>query len=52
MARKIRTNHIKGINSTPEFNVSKVRAMSDEEAFKRAEKDPDTPIVDPKKLKE
>jgi hypothetical protein len=38
-------NHIKGVKSVPDFNVSKVRAMSDEEIEKRAKSDPDSPIV-------
>lgn len=51
MSRIIKKNHIKGNNLAPEFNVSKVRAMSDEEAENRAKSDPDAPIVDPKKAK-
>lgn len=51
MSRIITKNHIKGNNPSPEYNVSKVRAMSDEEAENRAKSDPDAPIVDPKKVK-
>ena len=51
MSRKIIKNHIKDTRCAPEYNVSKVRAMSDEEAAKRAKSDPDSPIVDPKKVK-
>ena len=51
MSKIITKNHIKGTESNPEFNVSKVRAMTDNEAEARARKDPDAPIVDPKKLK-
>ncbi|MCO1334162.1 hypothetical protein MO867_07370 [Microbulbifer sp. OS29] len=44
-------NHIKGTAVAPEFNVSKVRAMSNKEAEERAKKDPDAPIVDPAKVR-
>lgn len=51
VSRIIKKNHVKGTLAPPEFNVSKVRAMSDEEAEERAKKDPDAPIVDPRKVK-
>ncbi len=47
MSKMCRENHIKGTKNVPEFNVSKVRAMSDLEAEKRAKSDPDSPIVTP-----
>lgn len=45
MSKKITTNHIKGLSVTPEFNVSKVRALTEREAEERAKKDPDAPII-------
>ncbi|WP_299940088.1 hypothetical protein [uncultured Microbulbifer sp.] len=51
MSKIISKKHIKGVTVTPEFNVSKVRAMSDKEAEERAKKDSDAPIVDPQKVK-
>jgi hypothetical protein len=51
MGRKIIKNYIKGTIRPPEFNVSKIRAMSDKEAIRRAKEDSDAPIVDPKKVK-
>ena len=45
MSRIHRKNHIKGTNSVPEFNVSKVRAISNREVEKQAKGDPDSPIV-------
>jgi hypothetical protein len=50
MGKKIIKNHIKGTIRAPEFNVSKIRAMSDKEAVRRAKEDSDAPIVDPKKV--
>ncbi len=52
MSKIIRINHIKGTNTVPEFNVSKIRAMSDEEAEKRAKNDLDAPIITTKMLKD
>ncbi|VAW87016.1 hypothetical protein MNBD_GAMMA18-2108 [hydrothermal vent metagenome] len=52
MSKIIRINHIKGANAVPEFNVSKIRAMSDQDAEKRAENDPDAPIITTKMLKD
>jgi len=51
MNKKITKNHIKGTPLEPEYNVSKVRAITDREAEERARNDPDSPIVDPKFLK-
>ena len=48
MNKKITKNYIKGSSVTPEFNVSKVRALTDKEVEERAKKDPDAPIVSPK----
>ncbi len=48
MSKKITKNHVKGLSVTPEFNVSKVRALSDNEAEERAKKDPDAPIINSK----
>lgn len=45
MNKTHKENHIKGAKCAPEFNVSKVRAMSDKEIEKRAKSDPDSPIV-------
>ena len=46
MSKKITKNHIKDSTVAPEFNVSKIRALTDKEAEERAKKDPDAPIVD------
>ncbi len=51
MSKIIRINHIKGANTVPEFNVSKIRSMSDEDAEKRAKSDSDSPIITTKMLK-
>ena len=48
MSKKITTNHVKGSSVAPEFNVSKIRALTDKETEKRAKKDPDAPIVNSK----
>lgn len=45
MSKTHKKNHIKGSKPVAEFNVSKVRAMSDEEIERRAKNDPDSPIV-------
>ncbi|MDF3012530.1 MAG: hypothetical protein K0Q78_734 [Cellvibrio sp.] len=45
MSKKITKNHVKGLLTAPEFNVSKVRAFTDSEAEDRAKKDPDAPII-------
>jgi len=52
MSKIIRINHIRGDNIVPEFNVSKIRAMSDSEAEKRAKADPDAPIITARMLKD
>ncbi|MCF6338947.1 MAG: hypothetical protein L3J84_13555 [Gammaproteobacteria bacterium] len=52
MSKIIRINHIKGANIVPEFNVSKIRAMSDKEVEKRAKNDLDAPIIAAKRLKD
>lgn len=36
MGKLIKNNHIKGTSVPPLYNVSKIRAMSDNEAEKRA----------------
>jgi hypothetical protein len=41
MGKLVKENHVKGSSLEPHFNVSKVRAMSDIEAEKRAKSDPD-----------
>ncbi len=51
MAKLIKKNHIKGTLTEPLFNVSKVRAMSDAEAEKRAKSDPDAPPISQKDIK-
>lgn len=50
MAKLIKKNHIKGSPIEPQFNVSKIRAMSDEEAEKRARNDPDAPPITQKDI--
>jgi len=50
MGKIIKNNHIKDTSSTPLFNVSKIRAMSDEEAEKRAKRDPDAPLITKKDI--
>ena len=45
MNKKIIISHVKGSPVAPEFNVSKVRALSDGETEERAKKDPDAPII-------
>ncbi|PUA26704.1 MAG: hypothetical protein B0W54_23495 [Cellvibrio sp. 79] len=45
MSKKITANHIKDSSVAPEFNVSKIRALTDKQAEERAKKDPDAPIV-------
>lgn len=51
MSKKHKEKHVKGASSVPVFNVSKVRAMSDEDVEKRAKGDPDSPIVTPASIK-
>jgi hypothetical protein len=51
MSKIHKETHIKGEQSIPEFDVGKVRAMSDAEAEKRAKSDPDSPIITPASLK-
>ena len=51
MSKIHKENHIKGAKLVPDFNVSKVRAMSDEEIEKRAKSDPDSPVVTPASAK-
>ena len=46
MGKIIRKNVISSSGTIPEFNVSKIRAMSEEEAVERAKKDPDAPLID------
>ena len=45
MSKKITTNHVQGSSLAPEFNVSKIRALTDKEAEERARKDPDAPVI-------
>lgn len=45
MSKKITKNHVKGSSTPLEFNLSKIRALTDEEAEKRAKKDLDAPII-------
>ncbi len=45
-------NPVTGKSFNPEFNVSEVRAMTDEEVKQRAAEDCDAPIVNPKNLKQ
>ncbi len=51
MAKLIKKNHIKGAPTTPLFNVSKIRAMSDAEVEKRAKNDPDSPLITQKDIR-
>jgi len=51
MIKKVTKNHIKGTPVVPEYNVSKVRSMTNKEAEERAKNDPDAPIVNPKFVK-
>ncbi len=48
MSKKIITNHVKGLSAAAEFNVSKVRALTERETEERAKKDPDAPIINAK----
>jgi hypothetical protein len=48
MSKKITTNHVKGSPIAPEFNVSKIRALTDKELEERAKKDPDAPVISTK----
>ncbi len=48
MSKKITINHVKGLSVAPDFNVSKVRALTDSETEERAKKDPDAPVINAK----
>lgn len=46
MGKIIRKNVTSNSGSTPTFDVSKIRSMSEKEATERAKSDLDSPIID------
>ncbi|MES2674455.1 MAG: hypothetical protein V4660_09445 [Pseudomonadota bacterium] len=48
MSKKITKNYVKGSSIALEFNVSKIRALTDKEAEDRAKQDSDAPVISPK----
>jgi hypothetical protein len=45
MGKKILFNHGRGTLVVPDYNVSKIRLMSDDESEKRAKSDLDAPVI-------
>ena len=47
-----RRKHVKGTKNVPLFNVSEVRALTDDQIEQAVSKDPDSIIIDPNKFKQ
>ena len=51
MPKLIKVKHVKGSKSISNYDVNKIRSLSDSEAEKRAINDPDAPPITSKMIK-